>query len=374
MLGAAATAALLTSVAPIPNREEPHPTDNDSNDKSAPPMQSAKAKQDTSDPKEISTDYKAPTGLMDATEEKIRRIVLWELTGNTYGRDEDDDDCGGDEEVASVASVGGDDDDDEDDDTDDDEEVEKEDNGEDDDDGEDEDEAMEEEDGNEAAEKEARRSAAKVVRIASALEELCGLLQAEKQVPTSRAGQHPKSPTRALMEKYEAGVAVLAVLKSHAHIPRVLIEGVLFLTYWIGWNEEVARNVLQMDGALVVVRALRTFTGHAALLWTLKVLHMIYSNADSDEKRRFVHSFLGLPPVMGAMLQYPESFELQNRAVAILAMFHSVEDLRPDLVRAGALSPVVAAAERHGSESEYLRTEAQRVACELAPLLGGGTT
>jgi hypothetical protein len=251
--------------------------------------------------------------------------------------------------------------------------VEKENNGEeaDDDDGEDEDEAMEEEEDNEAAEKEARRSATKVVRIASALEELCGLLQAENKVPTSRAGQHPKSPTRVLMEKYEAGAAVLAVLKSHAHIPRVLIEGILFLTYWTRWNGEVARKVREMDGALVVVRALRTFTGHAALLWTLKVLNMIYFNADSDEKRRFVHSLCGLPPVVGAMLQYPESFELQIRAVAILAVIHSVEDLRPDLVRAGALSPVVAAAERHGSESESLRTEAQRLACELAPLLSG---
>jgi hypothetical protein len=64
MLDAAVTAALVPSVAPLPNREEPHPTDNESNDLSA-PMQSAKAKQDTSDPKAIPTDDKAPSGLMD---------------------------------------------------------------------------------------------------------------------------------------------------------------------------------------------------------------------------------------------------------------------------------------------------------------------
>jgi hypothetical protein len=341
-----------------------------------------KAKHATSDLQVMLTETKAPSGLMDATEEKIRRLVLWELTGNTYGSNEDDDDCGDDDEVVTSVDGGGDDEeDDEDDDSDD--ESESEDRGEqgkegdgdedeEDDDGEEEDEVMEEDDGKEAAEKESRRSAAKVVRIASALKDMCDLLQEEKKVPTSRAGQHPKSPTRVMMEKYETGVAVLAVLKSHAHIPRVLIEGVLFLNYWIRWNGEVARTVREMDGALVVVRALRTFTGHAALLRTLDVLHIIYCDANSDEIRRFVHSIHGLPPVVGAMLQYPESFELQNRALAILAVIHGVEDLCPDLVRAGALSPVVAAAERHGSESEYLRTEAQRVACELSPLLSCG--
>jgi hypothetical protein len=342
---------------------------------------SKKAKHATSDLNETPTVHKAPSGLMDGTEEKIRRLVLWELTGNTYGSDEDDDDCGDDEEVESVDGGDGDEvdeDSDDDDDSDDDEsedeekgeEGKKEDGDEDDDDQTDDD-MDEEDDGKEAAEKESRRSAAKVVRIASALKELWDLLQEEKEVPTSRAGQHPKSPTRVLMEKYEAGVAVLAVLKSHAQVPRVLIEGILFLTYWIRWNGEVARTVREMDGALVAVRALRTFTGHAALLRTLDVLHMIYFNADSYDKRRFVHSIHGLSPVVDAMLQYPESFDLQDRAVAILAVIHSVEDLRPDLVRAGALSPVVAAAERHGSESEFLRIDAQRLACELAPLLSG---
>jgi hypothetical protein len=68
-------------------------------------------------------------------------------------------------------------------------------------------------------------------------------------------------------------------------------------------------------------------------------------------KEVFVGDCRGLRPVVRAMTRYPDNADLQERAVTLLGLICPIEGLRPALVRAGALSRVVAAAERHGAEA-----------------------
>jgi hypothetical protein len=155
-----------------------------------------------------------------------------------------------------------------------------------------------------------------------------------------------------LMDQYDGCGTALTVLKMHPGSASVLEEGFCFLTDYTVACPSAAGKVVCCFGLQVIVRAMRRFPDSEDLqLRAVEALVNVLGQTTTLGKVVFVRDFRGLPPVVRAMTRYPDNAVLQERAVALLRRICRIEELRPALVRAGALSRVVAAAERHGAEA-----------------------
>jgi hypothetical protein len=190
-----------------------------------------------------------------------------------------------------------------------------------------------------------------------------------------------------LMDQYDGCGTALMVLKMHPGSAPVQAEGFCFLTDYAAASRSAAGKVVICSGVQVVVGAMRRFPDDEVLqLRALEALVSVLCHVSDIVKEVFVWDCRGLRPVVRAMTRYPDNVYLQERAVTLLGLICRIEDLRPALVEVGALSRVVAAAERHGADDDgrrdgaaggdtagpptyVLQRGAKRIVAKLGPLL-----